>query len=149
MNPQELLYAKTHEWVHVDVTPSGMKVATVGITDFAYEALTDLVFLQLPRVGEPVQAGERFGEIESVKAVSDLYSPVDGLILESHDAAAYDLEALPRDPYEFGWFVKIKVTNVSGLIRLMTYELYQKQLRQTALPQHVMTQPAEELFGRS
>ena len=117
MNPEELLYAQTHEWVHIDIDPSGAKVATVGITAFAFEALTDLVFLQLPRIGEPVQAGERFGEIESVKAVSDLFSPVDGLVLESHEAAACDLEALAGDPYDFGWLVKIKVTNVSGLRR--------------------------------
>ena len=81
VKPEELLFAKTHEWVHVE-SAGGGKIATVGISAFAVEALTDLVYMQLPAVGRKVKAGESFGEIESVKAVSDLYSPVDGEMVE-------------------------------------------------------------------
>jgi glycine cleavage system H protein len=130
MKAEELLYAQTHEWVHVEIEASGAKIATVGISAFAFEALTDLVFLQLPAIGEPVRAGERFGEIESVKAVSDLYSPIDGVILEVHAAAAGDLERLAKEPYEFGWLVKIKMRDGSNLAHLMTYDRYQKQIRE-------------------
>ena len=77
MSPDRL-YSKTHEWVRVEADPSGGKIAVVGLTAFALEALTDLVFVDLPPVGQQVKAGQPFGEIESVKAVSDLYSPVDG-----------------------------------------------------------------------
>ena len=76
--PKDLLYSKTHEWTRVEADPAGGKIATVGLTAFALELLTDLVHVELPPVGRAVKAGEPFGEIESVKAVSDLYSPVDG-----------------------------------------------------------------------
>ena len=82
MKPEQLLYAKTHEWVAVEPDSSGGKIATIGISAFAVESLTDLVFMQLPEVGRRVKAGEAFGEIESVKAVSDLYSPVSGEVVE-------------------------------------------------------------------
>ena len=86
MKPEELLYAKTHEWLSIAAGPQGGKVATVGVSAFAVEALTDLVYMQLPAVGAKVKAGEAFGEIESVKAVSDLYSPVDGEVVEVNSA---------------------------------------------------------------
>ena len=84
--PQDRLYSKTHEWVRVEADPSGGQIAVVGLTAFAFEALTDLVFVDLPAVGRQVRAGQPFGEIESVKAVSDLYSPVDGQIVEVNSA---------------------------------------------------------------
>ena len=77
MTPQNLLYAKTHEWARVEADPAGGKIAMVGITTFALEMLTDLVYVALPEIGRKVEAGKPFGEIESVKAVSDLNSPVD------------------------------------------------------------------------
>jgi glycine cleavage system H protein len=128
VKPEELLYAKTHEWVHVNLGPAGAKIATVGVSAFALEALTDLVFMQLPEIGERVQAGGRFGEVESVKAVSDLYSPVGGEIVEVNAAAAIDLARLTEDPYGFGWLVKIRIDDESSLANLMSHAAYQKQI---------------------
>jgi glycine cleavage system H protein len=121
------LYSKTHEWVRVEKGPSGEKTATVGLTAFALEALTDLVHVELPAVGQKVEAGKPFGEIESVKAVSDLYSPVDGQIVEVNSALADNLERLADDPYEAGWFVKIKIANEAGLAQLLDEVAYKKQ----------------------
>lgn len=127
MTPEQLLYSKTHEWVRVETDASGSKVATVGLSAFALEALTDLVYVDLPRIGRRVEAGGTFGEVESVKAVSDLYSPVDGEIVEVNTPIADDLEKLSQDPYEEGWIVKIRITDDSGLAGLMDYAAYQKQ----------------------
>ena len=131
-NPEKLLYAKTHEWVDVQTDASGAKVATVGISKFALEALTDLVFIDLPQPGRQVKAGEPFGEIESVKAVSDLYSPVDGQVVEVNSALADRLETLAEDPYDNGWMVKIRISDESGLKNLLDYAAYQKQCEQEA-----------------
>ncbi len=130
MTPEELLYAKTHEWVAVESDEAGAKVATVGVSAFALEALTDLVFVDLPQVGRNVSAGEPFGEIESVKAVSDLYSPVAGEIIEVNQALADQLEGLSDDPYSNGWFVKIRLADETALAGLMDYAAYQKQCDQ-------------------
>ena len=127
MTPEQLLYAKTHEWVHVETDSSGAKIATVGLSAFALEVLTDLVYIELPEVGRQVEAGAPFGEIESVKAVSDLVSPVDGEIVEVNPDAADGLDRLADDPYESGWLVKIKITDESGLSELLDYAAYQKQ----------------------
>ena len=97
---QKLLYSKTHEWVRVENDPAGGKTATVGLTAFALEMLTDLVHIELPKVGRKVKAGQPFGEIESVKAVSDLYSPVDGEVVAVNTALADNLEHLADDPYQ-------------------------------------------------
>jgi glycine cleavage system H protein len=105
VTPANIRYTKSHEWVRVESDATGTKIATVGITAFALQALTDLVFIGLPEVGRAVKAGEPFGEVESVKAVSDLYSPVDGQVVEVNAAVADDLEHLAQDPYGFGWFV--------------------------------------------
>lgn len=125
MKPEELLFAKTHEWAHVESSGGG-KVATVGISAFAVEALTDLVYMQLPSVGRKVKAGESFGEIESVKAVSDLYSPVDGEVVEVNSALPNKLETLNADPYGAGWIAKIRLTDEAALKNLMDYAAYQK-----------------------
>lgn len=130
MTPEELLYAKTHEWVAVESNQAGGKIATVGISAFALEALTDLVFVDLPQVGRTVKAGEPFGEIESVKAVSDLYSPVDGEIVEVNEALVDQLEGLSDDPYTNGWFVKIRISDETALAGLMDHAAYQKQCEQ-------------------
>ncbi len=124
MKPEDLLYTKTHEWVHVAADSSGAKIATLGITAFALEALTDLVFIELPEVGRKVHAQKSFGEVESVKAVSDLYSPVEGEVIEVNRAISEDLEQLNKDPYGDGWLVKIKVTNDAGLSKLMDFSAY-------------------------
>jgi glycine cleavage system H protein len=123
----ERLYSKTHEWVRVEADPRGGKIAVVGLTAFALEALTDLVYVELPAVGQPVQAGEPFGEIESVKAVSDLYSPVDGTVAAVNAALADNLEHLAEDPYQTGWFIKIKISDEAGLALLLDEAAYKKQ----------------------
>ena len=127
MSPEQLLYSENHEWVRVEKDPTGAKIAVVGISAFALEALTDLVFVDLPPVGHRVEAGKPLGEIESVKAVSDIYSPVDGEIVEVNTALADNLERLAQDPYDSGWFVKIKISDPAGLAKLMDYAAYQKQ----------------------
>jgi glycine cleavage system H protein len=131
VKPEELLYAKTHEWVQVQTGPQG-KVATVGISAFAVEALTDLVYMQLPAVGATLKAGQSFGEIESVKAVSDLYSPVDGEVTEVNSALANKLETLNSDPYGAGWMAKIKLSDEAALKNLMDYAAYQKMCAEEA-----------------
>ena len=127
MKPEELLYAKTHEWVRVEAAPDGAKIATMGLSAFALEQLTDLVYIDLPEVGRQVTAGEPLAEIESVKAVSDIYSPVDGEIVEVNTEVADRLDTLSDDPYEAGWFVKIKISDDSGLSGLLDSTAYQKQ----------------------
>lgn len=122
MNPEELLYAETHEWVHVD---SG--VATIGISAFAAEQLTDLVYMELPEVGRELEAGEEFGEVESVKAVSPLYSPVSGEVVEVNSALTGKLETLASDAFGDGWMIKIRVSDDSGLSKLLKHDAYQKQ----------------------
>lgn len=132
MKPEELKYAKTHEWVHVEPDAGGAKVATVGISAFAVESLTDLVFMQLPAVGRKVKAGEAFGEIESVKAVSDLYSPVTGEVIDVNKDLPNKLETLSTDPYGAGWIARIRIEDESSLAGLMDYAAYQKQCAEEA-----------------
>ncbi len=117
---QNLLYSKTHEWVRVDGD-----TASVGLTAFALEALTDLVHIQLPEVGAQVSAGQPFGEIESVKAVSDLNSPVNGEVVEVNSGV--DLEHLAEDPYNKGWFIKVKMSDKAALGSLLDDAAYKKQ----------------------
>jgi glycine cleavage system H protein len=124
--PQDLLYSKTHEWLRL-ADDAGGKTATVGLTAFALEMLTDLVHVELPPVGRQVKAGQPFGEIESVKAVSDLYSPVDGQITEVNPALAGNLEHLAEDPYGQGWFIKIKLSGEAGLSDLLDEAAYKRQ----------------------
>ena len=131
MNPPNLLYAKTHEWTRVDPAGGG-KVATVGITQFAVEALTDLVYMQLPQVGRKVTAGEPMGEIESVKAVSDLYSPVTGEVVEVNATLPDHLETLNQDPYGAGWIAKIRIADEGPLAKLLSPEAYEKQCAEEA-----------------
>ncbi len=126
MTPDKLLYAKTHEWVAVE-TAGSEKIATVGLSAFALKALTDLVYVDLPPVGRQVRAGQSLGEVESVKAVSDLYSPVDGEIVAANAAIAQDLQRLSADPYGDGWLVKIRIGDPAGLAALLNYQAYEKQ----------------------
>jgi len=126
VNPEELLFHETHEWVHV-AEEGGAKVATIGISAFAIEQLTDLVYLALPEVGRQAKAGEEFGEVESVKAVSSLYCPVTGEVIQVNTELPDKLEILNEDPYGAGWFVKVRVTDESSLSKLMDYDAYQKQ----------------------
>lgn len=125
--PEKLLFAKTHEWVQLDTGGAGEKIATIGISHFAVEALTDLVYIELPEEGAAVKAGQSFGEIESVKAVSDLYSPVDGEITAVNHELPSKLEILNNDPYGAGWVIKVKLSDDSALGKLLDYPAYQKQ----------------------
>ena len=127
MTPDKLLFAKSHEWVSIDKDASGAKIATIGVSAFALEALTDLVYIELPKVGKALKAGEPFGEIESVKAVSDLYSPVSGEVVAIHEDLAERLETLGSDPYGEGWMVKVKLSSDDGLSTLLNHDAYQKQ----------------------
>ena len=126
LNPQQLLFSETHEWAHVE-KQGDEQIATVGITAFAVEQLTDIVFLELPPVGKELQAGAEFGEVESVKAVSPLYSPVAGTVVEVNKQLTDKLETLGSDPYGAGWIMKVRVSDDSGLARLMDHQAYQKQ----------------------
>lgn len=126
MSPEKLLYAKTHEWVRLEESGNG-KVAVIGISAFAVEALTDLVHMQLPAIGKKVKPGETFGEIESVKAVSDLYSPVEGEVIAVNSDLPSKLETLNSDPYQQGWIVKIKLSGDAGLSELLDYAAYVKE----------------------
>lgn len=132
LDPKKLLYTPTHEWVSLESGPGGEKIATVGLSDFALKALTDLVHLELPQTGRHVTAGNPLGEVESVKAVSDLYSPVDGDIIEANAPLADDLDALTKDPYGAGWLVKIRVTDESAIKALLDSAAYQKQCDEEA-----------------
>lgn len=100
----ERFYTETHEWVSVEA-----EVATVGITDYAQAQLGDVVFLELPRTGKPVEAGDSFGVIESVKAASDLYSPVSGTIVEINESLADSPETVNSDPFGKGWLIKVRL----------------------------------------
>jgi glycine cleavage system H protein len=105
---------------------SGAKIATLGISAFAVEALTDLVYIDLPTVGKQVEAGQPCCEIESVKAVSDIYAPVDGEVVAVNDKLLNSLETLSSDPYNAGWIAKIKVANDAGLAELLDCAAYEK-----------------------
>ena len=126
MKPEDLLFAETHEWAHV-ADEGGDKVATIGISAVAVEALTDLVYMELPSVGTAVTAGDSFGEVESVKATSDLYCPVEGEIVEVNSSLPDKLDTLSSDPYGEGWIIKVKLSNEDALGKLLNYESYQKQ----------------------
>lgn len=121
MDAASLKYQKTHEWAHADGD-----VVTVGITDFAVAQLTDLVYIELPDVGRTVSAGESFGEVESVKAVSDLYSPISGEVIEVNSALENGLEVLSEDAFGAGWIAKIKTDDVGQLDSLMDKAAYDK-----------------------
>lgn len=123
MNPEELRYAKTHEWVHI-AQEDGSQLATIGISAYAVEALTDLVFLELPELGKQVQAGDTLGEVESVKAVSDLYSPVSGEVVEVNSELPDALELLGEDTYGRGWIAKIRMTDEGQIETLMDHAAY-------------------------
>jgi len=125
VNAEELLYCDTHEWVFVS-EQDGQKMATVGISAFAVEQLTDLVYMELPAVGVAVTAGEEFGEVESVKAVSPLFSPVSGTVTEVNEGLPDNLDVLNTDPYEAGWIMKVNVSEELPE-SLLDHATYQRQ----------------------
>ena len=123
MDESALRYAKTHEWAKLDGD-----VATVGITRFAVDQLTDVTYLELPKVGKVVKAGDEFGVIESVKSTSPLYAPVAGEVVAANTAAVTDTAVINADPYGAGWLVKIKLAPGATLDHLLTKAQYDAQL---------------------
>lgn len=126
MKPEELKYLESHEWAYI-TEENGAKVATVGISSFAVEQLNDIVHMELPSVGDTVTAGEEFGEVESVKAVSSMYSPVSGEIIEVQESLPDNLEILSEDPYVKGWIMKVAVSGDDGADKLLDYAAYKAQ----------------------
>lgn len=102
--PKELLYTEEHEWVLVEDT-----IATIGITDFAQESLGDITFVQLPSEGETIKKNDAFGVVESVKAVSDLYAPVTGRVVEVNQPVISSPELVNQDPFNDGWMIKVEI----------------------------------------
>ncbi len=123
MDPKNLRYAPSHEWASLEGD-----LCTVGITKFAVEQLTDVVYIELPDVGDHVFKGDSFGEVESVKAVSDLYAPINGEVIDINRKLETDPSLVTNDPYGAGWMIKIRVEEGSDLNHLMTLEQYEKQI---------------------
>ena len=118
--PNNLLYTDSHEWV----LDNGDGTVTVGITDHAQEALGDVVFVELPEAGRELDAGDEFGVIESVKAASDLYSPLAGEVVEVNEALEDSPETVNDSPYGEGWILKLQLADLSDLESLMSAEAY-------------------------
>lgn len=114
--PENLSYTKEHEWISVDGD-----VATIGITAFAAESLGDIVFVELPKVGETITAGEPFGEVESTKSVSELYAPVTGEVVEVNEATSDAPEVINEDPFDQGWLLKVRTSDVPELLDAAAY----------------------------
>ena len=121
--PSDLKYAKSHEWVRVNGD-----TATVGITDHAQHELTDIVFVEVPAVGDKVKAGDACAVVESVKTASDIYAPVSGEIVEANKLVVDDPAMLNSEPYDTGWLYKIKLSNAAELNSLLTPESYKAQV---------------------
>lgn len=122
--PADLRYAKSHEWLKVAADGT----ALVGITDYAQSSLGDITFVQLPKVGAALKAGETFGVVESVKAASDVYAPVAGTVLEVNKALDANPEKVNASPYGDGWMLKLKLTNPGDGGSLMSPEDYGKSV---------------------
>jgi len=118
-NPENLKYTKTHEWVLVDGD-----VVTVGMTDHAQSELGDITYLELPESGDSVAAGEAFGVVESVKAASDIYSPIDGEVIERNADAVDAPEIVNEAPYGKAWLIKVKVSDPSQIDALLSADEY-------------------------
>lgn len=120
--PAELKYAASHEWARLDGD-----IVTVGISDHAQDALGDLVYVELPSVGDSVQAGDEAGVVESVKAASDIYAPVSGEIVEINEALADAPEIVNSAPYTDGWLYRIRISDASELDKLLSADEYAAQ----------------------
>ncbi|MGC1527984.1 MAG: glycine cleavage system protein GcvH [Phormidesmis sp.] len=123
--PDDLKYLDSHEYARVEADG---ETVTVGITSFAVDQMGDVVFLELPEVGDTVEQGENFGTIESVKAVEDLKAPVSGDVIEINEALVETPEGIADDAYGSGWLIKIKATDLSGLEQAMSAADYQQQV---------------------
>jgi glycine cleavage system H protein len=123
--PEDLHYSKDHEWVRVDGD-----TATIGITDYAQNSLGDVVYVELPKVGDELAAQEAFGSVESVKAVSELFTPVSGKVTEVNEALQDEPETANTDPYGKAWMIRVKMSNpgeVDSLLTVAEYEDFTKE----------------------
>lgn len=125
MYPQEFLYTKDHEWIRVDES-----VGTIGITDHAQKELGDIVFVELPKPGDRVTAGEAFGTVESVKAVSEIYAPVSGEVLAVNGKLQNSPEMLNADPHGEAWLMRVRLSDRRETEKLMTADDYAAYLKQ-------------------
>ena len=119
--PQEFRYTNQHEWVRLDGD-----TATVGITDYAQHELGDVVFVELPKKGSKINAGKSFGTVESVKAVSEIYAPVSGEVVETNDALQNSPEKINSDPHSAAWLIKVRLANPAEVKSLMDAAAYEK-----------------------
>lgn len=122
--PEDNRYAKSHEYVHVEGD-----TGTIGITDYAQKELGDVVFVELPQVGSQLEMGDELGSIESVKAVSELFAPVGGEVIEVNEALADKPELVNTDPYGDGWMIKIRIADASEVDELMGAEEYEEYVQ--------------------
>ena len=120
--PAELRYSKSHEWVKTEADGT----VAIGITDYAQNSLGDITYVQVPKVGATLKAGEAFGVVESVKAASDLYSPVGGTVVAVNSALESAPETVNRDPYGAGWMLKLKLTDAAAVNALLDAAAYGK-----------------------
>jgi glycine cleavage system H protein len=120
MYPSDYRYTSEHEWVRLEGD-----LATVGITDYAQHELGDVVYVELPKVGAKLNAGQSFGTVESVKAVSDIYAPVSGEVTEVNSALTQTPESINKDPHGKAWLIKLKVSNSSEIAKLMNAAAYE------------------------
>ena len=125
MYPKEYLYSTDHEWVSVNED-----IATVGITDYAQHELGDVVFVDLPEVGDTFEANEPFGSVESVKAVSEIFCPVRGEVIEINDTLDANPELINESPHEKAWMIKLRVADPDELNKLMDAEAYEEYLQE-------------------
>ena len=123
MTPEDSRYAKSHEYVHPEAEGD---VVVIGITDYAQKELGDVVFVELPAVGAELELGDEFGSIESVKAVSELFSPVSGEVIEVNEALTLKPELVNTDPYGDGWMIRVRLTDPTELDELMNAEEYEE-----------------------
>ena len=131
MIPDDLKYTAEHEWVRVesgDGDSEGGQVATIGITDYAQDALGDIVYVSLPEVGEDLTKGESVGELESTKSVSDIYAPFSGSVVARNDAVDQTPELVNSDPYGDGWLLRLQVSDESALEGLLDAAGYEQQI---------------------
>ena len=121
MYPTEYLYSREHEWIHVQDA-----MCTLGITEFAQQELGEVVFVELPEVGQIFDANDEVGTIESVKAVAEVYTPVAGEVVEINDAVVDDPELINEDPHHEGWLIKVRFSSAADLKQLMNAEKYEE-----------------------
>jgi len=119
MSPEDRLYTKEHEWLKLDG-----EVATVGITDHAQNALGDVVYVEIPKIGDKLVAGQTFGTVESVKAVSELFTPASGEVVEINGGLNDAPETINKDPYGTGWMIRLRLSNKSDTSKLMSAAQY-------------------------